>query len=363
MVGAMETAPAVSGPVPPAHRRAFVTFLMFNDSYLPGCLMAAYGLRRQGSRSHRVCLVTEQVSDRAREALALLYDHVLPVEEMGVPRDGDAPSVGSPRTGSARVTGAELTRFAALRLGPDGDFGTAYEKVINIDADLLPVRDFEQLWHIPAPAGIVNERREHMADIDPDGRLIPRPEALETKQWVWHEVYGDLCPPGAPIPRDITDRVAVDVENYGVNASLLVIEPSMQTYQDFLRWIAEGEVHRLARDRWPWTDQQAATLYWSGAWTSLDPSYSMFYGYPSIELARGLHYAGVKPWSWRKRGFTRRLTRFPDYTLWAHQFLEMLQELPRLRTYGGLRRLERELRDGLRDAPRGRAARGASDGR
>lgn len=359
----METVPQAFGRVPPAHRRAFVTFLMFSDSYLPGCLMAAYGLLRQGSHSDRVCMVTEQVSDRAREALLLLYDRVLPVEEMGVPRDGTAPTLGSPRTGSARVTGAELTRFAALRLGPDGDYGTAYEKVINIDADLLPMRDFEQLWRTPTPAGIINERREHMADIDPQGRLIPRPEALETQEWVWHEIYGDQCPPGAPIPREITDRVAVDVQNYGVNASLLVIEPSMDTYQDFLRWIAEGEAHRLARDRWPWTDQQAATLYWSGAWTSLDPSYSMFYGYPSIDLARGLHYAGVKPWSWRKRGFARRLTRFPDYTLWGQRFLEMVHELPHLRTLGGLRRLERVLRDTLGDEHARHAVHGDRRGR
>ncbi|WP_114907246.1 glycosyltransferase [Ornithinimicrobium murale] len=336
--------------LPPAHRRAFVTFLMFNDSYLPGCLMAAYGLRRQGSCSDRVCLVTEQISDRARDALRLLYDQVLPVDELGVPRNEAASSVAAPRTGSARVSGAELTRFASLRLGPDGDFGTAYEKVINLDADLLPVRDFERLWHAPAPAGIVNERREHMADIDHRGRLIPRPAALETGEWVWHDVYGDVCPPGAPVPREITDRVAFDVQNYGVNASLLVIKPSMATYRAFLRWIAEGEPHQLARDRWPWTDQQAATLYWSGNWTSLDPSYSMFYGHPSIELARGLHFAGVKPWSWRKRGFDRRLARFPDYALWSHRFLEMLEELPQLRSFGGLRRLERVLRRALHGA-------------
>lgn len=335
------------GNAPRPHRRAFVTYLMFNDSYLPGCLMAAYGLRRQGSRADRICLVTEDVSDRAREALLSVYDKVMRVEEIGIPGYEKAGSAGTPRTGSARVKGAALTRFATLRLGPDGDFGTSYEKVVNIDADLLPLRDFDELWSAPAPAGIINEHRDHIADIDERRRLVPRPDALETGEWVWHDVYRDICPPGEPIPSEVTDRVRVDVENYGVNASLLVIEPSMRVYDDFMRWVGEGEAHRLARDGWPWTDQQAATLYWSGQWTSLDPSYSIFYGYPSIELARGLHYAGVKPWAWRKKGFVRRIERFPDYALWGHRFLDMVDELPRLRDLGRLELLERKLRKAL----------------
>lgn len=104
-------------------RRAFVTFLMFNDSYLPGCLMTAYGLQLQGSRTDRVCLVTEGVSDRAREALHVVYDKVLAVDTIPAPSCRGASRSGMVRTGSARVEGAALTRFAALRLGRDGDLG------------------------------------------------------------------------------------------------------------------------------------------------------------------------------------------------------------------------------------------------
>lgn len=346
---------------PGPHNRAFVTFLMFNDSYLPGCLMAAYGLLRQGSKSDRVCFITRDVSDRARRALQNVYTKVLDVEEIPVPGYTSESSVpGAARTGSARVKGAALTRFAALRLGRDGGFGCSYEKIVNIDADLLPVRDFDDLWDLPAPAGIVNEHRSHMADIDEEGRLVDRPDALETGEWVWHDHYRDICPPGAPVPKEITDRVATDVENYGVNASLLVLEPSKATFDDFMRWAGEGDVYDLVRDGWAWTDQQAATLYWSGQWTSLDPSYSMFYGYPAIELARGLHYAGIKPWSWRKKGFARRIERFPDYALWSRQYLEMVEDFPELRQLEGLRRLEEEIFAVVGSG--GRSSRGGRDG-
>jgi hypothetical protein len=335
--------------VPPnPKKRAFVTFLIFNDSYLPGCLMAAYGLSRQASPSDRVCVVTPDISKRARAALSVLYDHVIEVENTPLPRTENDLLKGSPRTGSARVLDAALTRFACLRLGSDGDLGSSYEKIVMIDADLLPIRDFESLWRLRGPAGVINESREHMVEIGEGGNLVVRPESLKSGKWVWHDIYGETCPHGSSIPESLTNRVMVQHDNYGVNASLLVIEPSMSTYADFMHWISTPDISDLATQRWRWTDQQAATLYWSGKWTSVDPSFSTLYGYPSIELARGLHFAGVKPWSWRKKGFTRRLLRFPDYQLWGEVFVEMLTTFPELAEYSGLRRIRVETESALR---------------
>lgn len=336
-----------AGTTPPTTgRRAFVTYLMSNDSYLPGCLMTAYGLRRQGSQSRRACLVTPEITARARSALAILFDEVVEVQPIAPP--GEAERRLSPgeteRTGSARVRSASLTRFASLRLGPDGDLGCSYERVIALDADLLPMRDYERLWELEPPAGIVNERRSHMAEIDASGQLVVRPDIVERAEWVWHRTYAHICPHGTPVPAEITDRVAADTTNYGINGSLVVLRPSMEEYDRFLRWAARPDIATLIEEGWPWTDQQAATLYWSGQWTSIDVSYSTLYGYPSLELARGLHFAGIKPWSWRKKGSSRRIRRFPDYRLWRDVYLEMLDEHPQLRSFAALARLERAVR-------------------
>jgi hypothetical protein len=317
---------------------------MHNDSYLPGCLTAAFGLLRQRSTSPRVCVVTEEISDGARRALLRLYDRVVEVEKVPIPGPRH-PGTSTPRTGSARVLDAALTRFTSLRLGPDGDLGCSFDKVVVLDADLLPLRDFDSLWTLPAPAGIINERRDHMVEMDRAGRVVVRAESLHTGEWVWHDVYGATCPHGARIPQEITDRVSVDHDNYGVNASLIVVSPSVSEYGRFVRWAAGEKVNDLLRHHWRWSDQQAATLFWSGRWTSIDPSFSTFYGYPSTDTARGLHFAGVKPWSWRKKGFARRLHRFPDYALWSDLFVEMVERFPALRELTGLRRLEREIRN------------------
>ncbi len=341
--------PTESRAQPDPERRAFVVFLMFNDSYLPGVLTAAYGLERQQSYSRRVCVVTPEITSEARSMLGELYDQIIEIDPIGAPRGEERGRQAQIRTGSARVQSAALTRFASLRLGPDGDLGGSYEKVVVLDADLLPIRDFEELWELDAPAGIINERRSHMAEIDDDGELVVRPESMTTGRWVWHDIYEEF-PHGTKLPAEITDRVATDYSNYGVNASLVVIEPSMDVYEDFMNWAATPEIRPLIRDHWSWVDQQAATLYWSGEWTNVDASYSTFYGYPSLELARGLHFAGVKPWSWRKKGFQRRLTRFPDYRYWSEVYLEMLAWKPQLRQHGGLRKTAEQLQAHLGDS-------------
>jgi len=45
-----------------SNKSAFVTFLMLNDSYLPGALMLAYGLRKQETEVDLVCLITEEIT-------------------------------------------------------------------------------------------------------------------------------------------------------------------------------------------------------------------------------------------------------------------------------------------------------------
>ena len=55
-------------------RFAFVTFLMLNDSYLPGALTLARALQKQRVRADLVCLVTEGVTRDAHRALSQLSE-------------------------------------------------------------------------------------------------------------------------------------------------------------------------------------------------------------------------------------------------------------------------------------------------
>ena len=110
--------------------RAFVTCLIRNDTYTPGALVLAHSLREQRARADLVCLVTADISLPARGYLGLLYDRVIEVPPVSLAHPDQ----------HRQYIGQVLTRVNALRLGPDGDLGCAYRKVVAHDADLLALR-------------------------------------------------------------------------------------------------------------------------------------------------------------------------------------------------------------------------------
>ncbi|MCL2187172.1 MAG: hypothetical protein FWC16_02760 [Defluviitaleaceae bacterium] len=273
-------------------RYAYVTFLMRGDSYLPGALVLAYALKMQ-SQQDCICLVTHDVSHEARKALHVLYDAVIPI---------DALQLEKTATGGRSDRKILPTRFQALRLCKNGGLGKAYDKIILLDADVLPLCDYDSLFRLNTPAGILMENKNacysHASE--------------NTDKWNWHTLYDPICPHGTRIPAQFTNRVLHDPSNMGVNAGLWVLAPSMPEYEAILH--ALPQVAHLAAI-FPWPEQQLATLLWSGRWTNVDIRYNSIGGYPRAEVLKGIHYAGVKPWQWKHRSI-KLYSRFADFKLW-----------------------------------------------
>ena len=64
-------------------RFAFMTFVMRNDSFVPGALGFAYALRQLGTQADLVCMLTKNVTPASRSALEQLFDRVVEVDEKG----------------------------------------------------------------------------------------------------------------------------------------------------------------------------------------------------------------------------------------------------------------------------------------
>ncbi|MDR0293420.1 MAG: hypothetical protein LBH95_04625 [Oscillospiraceae bacterium] len=279
-------------------RRAYVTFLMRDDGYLPGALVLAYALKLQ-TTCDCICLVTKDISERARAALRILYDGVIPIGEI---------RLKSSVTGGRSDRNVLLTRFEALRLSPDGGLGQ-YDKIILLDADVLPLAGYDELFSLPAPAGILMERR----------------------------FYKPAYPHGARIPAEVTDRVKDDPSNMGVNAGLWVLTPSADEYGAVLRALRRPDVMALVRGfRWP--EMQLATLLWSGRWTNIGLRYCPIGGHARIEEPYGAHFAGLKPWRLQSRSI-RHYARYPDFRLWYGFYVAMYRIYPPLHAFPRLKRL------------------------
>ncbi|MBK7893640.1 MAG: hypothetical protein WAS33_31385 [Candidatus Promineifilaceae bacterium] len=299
---------------------AFVTFLMLNDSYLPGVLLLAHGLRRQKTEADLICMVTEEISRPARQALAQLYDFVIDVEKIFVPHA---------RVGKRPYLPYVFTRLHALRLGADGDLGHRYDKIALLDADLLPLRHYDHLFTLPTPAGTINERKTHVMEWGEDGNFIIPDSVAQDGTWHWHQIYAN-CPHGQPIPAEITDCVASDPSNMGVISSLLVLEPSLAEFNAIMQDIQSPEMEPLVSDAFDWPEMQYLTLRYSGRWTNIDLRFHSLNGYPNLDVLYGLHYTGFKPWQFRREGSMDRYGRRADFQLWFSLYREMLQAHPRL---------------------------------
>jgi glycogenin glucosyltransferase len=294
---------------------AFVTLLMLNDSYLPGALMLAHALDKQALTADLVCLISEEVTRPARLALGRLFDQVIEVDKLHVPHS---------RAQKRQYLPYVFTKLNALRLGADGDLGFAYDKVILLDADLLPLRRFGDLPALPAPAGILNEHKTHLMQWDQDGEFTIPQSVQETGRWHWHLLYDPICPHGHPIPPEITDRVKSDPTNMGINGSLLVMAPSMAEFGDILGDIERPEIRQYLSDAFDWPEMQYLTMRWSGRWTNIDARYSGLNGYPGLNLLYGTHYAGFKPWYFGRGKSMTRYGRYPDFRHWFREFAQMV---------------------------------------
>jgi hypothetical protein len=298
-------------------RYAFATFLFRNDHYVPGALVLAYALRRQRAGGDLVVLVTQDVPSPSRALLGLLFDHVLEVADILIPYKDKQRRQHIPYV---------FGRLHALRLGRDGDLGHDYDKVVLMDADLLPLKDYRRLVELDCPAGIINEKPEHFVETDEAGNYVIPPHVDVTGRWKWHSIYDAICPHGAKIPHEITDRVKDDPTNLGVHTCLQVLAPSFEEYCSIRHDLESPEILPYVSGLFRWPDMQYLTMRWSGRWTNIDVRFAGLNGYPKLSVLNGTHFGGVKPWQYRKEAVLRRWGRREDFRKWFQLYLEMVEE-------------------------------------
>lgn len=299
-------------------KNAYVTFIIRNDSFLPGALVFAYALRLQKTKADLICIVSENVSDKAVVSLKELYDDVIVIDELYVPHERRHERQDRPFL---------FSRFNAFRLGKDGDLNKNYEKIIIADCDILPLFKYDSLFDLKTPAGIINEKKEYCMEYDEDGKYIIPKSLEESGTWRWHHIYKDV-PHGTLIDKEVTDRVKTDKTNMGVNASLMSFSPSMKLYNSILDDLEDKEIQKeISLYNWP--EMQYITLKLSGQWSNMDLKFSSFNGYPDIKYINGIHFAGLKPWSIKNKSL-KSFGRFKDYKLWYYTFLKMCDEHEKL---------------------------------
>jgi alpha-N-acetylglucosamine transferase len=254
-------------------RYAFTTLLMGGEGYLPGCLVVAAALRwHLQTRATLVCLVDDSVPPKAREVLDRLFDRVLLVPRLRAHESGYPKELLSD---AYRDVYTKLHIFDG-RLFP-------YQRVCFVDADLLPIRCFDHLFTLKAPAAVI--------------------ESVDaTSQYAYvrhmHGVRHD-----EPVPPAILEVTSDDDVTGGINGGLLVVEPDRGRFEDMVARIQRpmpewGERHRKLYDlgiRYGFPEQHFLQVEFQDAWTAIDPRFNSMR--TDLPHSFGVHWMiGRKPW-------------------------------------------------------------------
>jgi glycogenin glucosyltransferase len=301
----------------------YSTFVMKNDHFIPGALLFAYGLKKQGIKEPIYCFITEEVSNHAKDFLKILFDEVILIKSKKI-KDSNIKK----RDDRAYL----FTRFELFKYASEHKLG----KLLISDSDILPLTDYEELKNVQTPSAIINEKKEYATPIMNNTYHI-KEETLKSGTWLWHEIYRDYLN-GEVLPKSLTDKVLEDPSNLGMNTALLIVDPTMKAYEAIQDDLEHLDVLNLIKS-YPWPEMQYLTTKWSGLWHTIDIKYASFSGYPRIDLIKGIHYAGIKPWAIQQKSFNH-YSKFIDFRVWHHLFLEMLEEYPNLMEYPKLVRLQ-----------------------
>ncbi len=264
-----------------------------------------------------ICIVTEEVPAECAYYISYLYDYIFctgqtRVKNLNRRGRGDREKL--------------FVRFAVLELLKKERL--CYDRIILCDSDLLPLRNFDELCHCPAPSGILNERKENVIGYGRENGCI------------WYEVYRNI-PPGTLIPKEITDRVKNDATNLGVNSVIYVLESNTIDYADIICDLEDEQIRDMIA-AFAWPDMQYMTYKLSGRWHNLDIRYAGFNSFPDLHSIFGTHYAGMKPWDTGRRSWLH-YCQHEDYKLWICVFLNMMREHRGLGRSVRLNRLKRIL--------------------
>lgn len=123
-------------------KQAWVVLVMIGDKYVPGALVLAESILETNSKHDLICMITDDVSYKARSVLQQLYTKliVVPYIKMdNIPRFSTAKQ----RKWYGRWINRSFTKW---NIFSESLFGEQYNKVILLDADMVFIKNCDELF-------------------------------------------------------------------------------------------------------------------------------------------------------------------------------------------------------------------------
>jgi hypothetical protein len=251
---------------------AFAWLLMLGEDYLPGVLVSAHSFRRVETKVDLVVMVTPDISPGAKKILAGIFDYVVDVPYIEVKTK---PMRTRKQSELYTWISKSYTKWNVLGL-------TNYSKVCLIDADLVTLKNIDELFELSAPAAVFKSSYERL--LDPYKN--PKHGSIISKKQIW----SGLTKP-----------------SFVATAYMILLPTSKEYLEGLIKMIKDSQPYGFPKCFYG-QDEQAISHYMSCYkkgpqlnWTAMDPMYGFNIGkYDMLQKGQAplvIHYINKpKPW-------------------------------------------------------------------
>lgn len=255
-----------------------------------------------GTKASVICMVTPDVDEYIIDILKIYYDDVITCPYITWSNINLPKSIINDKNRCINITDVSKGNIkpnhsynkVMTKLNIFNKTLFNYKKIVFVDGDLYPLGFYDTLFSLDVPAGWLEHKRMQSVNLGVDS---------------WATDRGLFAKHGSLIPNLFTD---ID-KCYGsdINASLLVIEPNNELYNEMITELQEpidqifGDVHKgiwlgdRFYDFYYLPEQNYLTKKFSGQWHSIDMGFSTWL--LDVDKCFGFTFAGfiVKPWEYQ----------------------------------------------------------------
>jgi len=248
---------------------------MKGDFYVPGALVLASSLRRTGNKADIICMVTTDVSQSACDMLGTLYTAVVPVNYITLHKT-QTFKTKKMQDYYKDITPNILTKYACLHL-------EQYDKVCLLDADVIVLRNMDDIFQIQAPAGSFDN------------------------YWLQHNsVYPSDMKTGAVVPRESIERALTMKDGFVVYGSPILLPTGVDMFRRFMHYIQEAQREpRFGKSKMTiGLDEVMITKFFTinqeQDWRYITKEYACIPWKDKQTEPRLYHYVHQKPWTMKE---------------------------------------------------------------
>lgn len=208
---------------------AYCSLLMKGDAYLPGALTMGYSMRQVASKNLQdqnssnssvdiIIMVTNDVSKEAKYLLSKVFDHVIDIPYISYKTFRIFYKAHITKDRYSSWMGASYTKWNALNL-------TQYDKILLLDADVIAVRNIDDVFDFDTPAGIFSSPHSEEATSHSIGSKHNKKGPTD--------YYGKVRV-GEKIPLKDTYK-ALNNRGAVVTGNAVLLSPNKKDFKNFIR--------------------------------------------------------------------------------------------------------------------------------